>query len=80
MPSPTSAADLVEVVVLGRHPDHPALEVLVLGGTGEDRLFELACEMATLAIGRRLAFTEGLVIVSLKDDWVRPARTLRRLP
>lgn len=70
--------DLQEVVFLGRHPDHPDLEVLVLGGVDDEVNWRGALEMVGVALAARQVFPHGVVIVDLHNDYVRPAKMIRR--
>jgi hypothetical protein len=79
MPQPFKAADLEEVVLLGSHPQHPTMEILVLGTTGEADWPTVVGLVDTALGAQRLDGEQiGLMIVDIRNDIVRAARALRR--
>jgi len=74
-----TATDLDEVVLLGTHPQHPTMEILVLGTTGEADWSSVVGLVDTALGAQRLDGAQvGLMVVDVRNDVVRAARALRR--
>ena len=79
MPTRPVATDLDEVVLLGAHPRHPTMEILLLGTTGEAD-WQSVVGLVDAALGAQRLDGEqvGLMVVDVRNDVVRAARSLRR--
>lgn len=72
---------LDEVVLVGKHPDHDYLDVVVLGTNGDDQAWQGALGLAGIALSSAAARgikDPGAVIVSVRPDYVRVVKALRR--
>jgi hypothetical protein len=79
MPTNPTATELNEVVLLGTHPRHPTMAILVLGTTGEADWAGVVGLVDTALGAQRLDGEQvGLMIVDVRNDVVRAARALRR--
>lgn len=73
---------LDEVVLVGPHPDHPYLDVVVLGTNGNDQAWTAALGLVGVALSSAAARRikdPGVVVVDARNDNVRIAKALRRL-
>lgn len=81
-PLPAGPVILDEVVLVGRHPDHPYLDVVVVGTNGNDQSWRAALELADLALSSGMAGQvkdPGVALVDVRNDNVRLAKALRRM-
>jgi hypothetical protein len=73
---------LDEVVLVGEHPDHPYINVIVVGSAGSDHDWATALHLAGVALSGADAAgirDPGAVVVDARHDVVRPAKALRRI-
>jgi hypothetical protein len=71
---------LEEVILLGPHPHHPAVQVLVVGTDGRAAAWERACGMLEV-YEEQGAFAKGwpgVFIVDVKRGSIRPAVRVER--
>jgi hypothetical protein len=82
MPAGNQPLVLDEVVLVGKHPDHDYLDVVVLGTNGTDQAWQAALGLAGVALSsadaRRIK-NPGVVVIDVRNDSVRMAKALRRL-
>jgi hypothetical protein len=79
---PAGPVILDEVVLVGKHPDHDYLEVVVVGSNGSDTAWQAALEYVGVFLSAAAAKgikDPGAVLVDVKNDNVRAAKALRRM-
>jgi hypothetical protein len=79
---PAGPVILDEVVLVGKHPDHDYLDVVLLGSNGSDTAWQAALGYADVALSSAAARgikDPGGVIVSVRPDYVRVVSAVRRM-
>ena len=79
---PAGPVILDEVVLIGKHPDHNHLQVVVVGTNGNDQAWRAALELAGVALSSGMAGRvkdPGVVLVDVRNDNVRLAKAIRRV-
>jgi hypothetical protein len=72
---------LDEVLVVGRHPNHPYLDIVLVGTNGSDEVWQTAMQYvdALSSAGAWGTKDPGAVLVDVRNNNVRVAKALRRM-